>query len=101
MSGVKGQLAIKIFGDDLKVVEAKGKEIVNVMRTAGGIADLGLFRAIGQPNLESTVDRARAARYGINVVDIRSCVERPQIESAGAHHASNSRSCCYFVAPCS
>jgi cobalt-zinc-cadmium resistance protein CzcA len=75
VSGVKGQLAIKIYGDDLKVLEAKGEEIVNVMRTVRGIADLGLFRVIGQPNLEFTVDRARAARYGINVADVQDAIE--------------------------
>src|SRR5271157_3484583 len=75
VSGVKGQLAIKIFGDDLKVLEAKGEEIVGVMHTVPGIADLGLFRVIGQPNLEFTVDRARAARYGINVADIQDAIE--------------------------
>ena len=47
VSGVKGQLAVKIYGDDLKTLEAKGDEIVNVMRTVPGIADLGLFRVIG------------------------------------------------------
>ena len=75
VSGVKGELAIKIYGDDLKVLEAKGEEIVNVMRTVRGIADLGLFRVIGQPNLEFTVDRARAARYGINVADVQDAIE--------------------------
>ena len=75
VSGVKGQLAIKIYGDDLKVLEAKGEEIVSVMHTVRGIADLGLFRVIGQPNLEFTVDRARAARYGINVADVQDAIE--------------------------
>jgi cobalt-zinc-cadmium resistance protein CzcA len=75
VSGVKGQLAIKIYGDDLKTLEAKGAEIVNVMRSIRGIADLGLFRVIGQPNLEFDVDRKKAARYGLNVSDIQDAVE--------------------------
>ncbi len=75
VSGVKGQLAIKIYGDDLKTLEAKGDEIVNVMRTVRGIADLGLFRVIGQPNLEFEVDRDKAARYGINVADVQDAIE--------------------------
>ena len=66
VSGVKGQLAIKIYGDDLRTLEAKGDEIVNVLRSMRGIADLGLFRVIGQPNLEFEVDRKQAARYQIN-----------------------------------
>ncbi len=75
VSGVKGQLAIKVYGDDLRVLEATGEKIVNVMRTVPGIADLGLFRVIGQPNLEFVVDRARAARYGINVADVQDAIE--------------------------
>jgi len=75
VSGVKGQLAIKIYGDDLKTLEAKGDEIVNVLKTVNGIADLGLFRVIGQPNLEFHVDREAAARYGINVTDVQDAIE--------------------------
>ncbi len=75
VSGVKGQLAIKIYGDDLRTLEAKGDEIVNVMKTIPGIADLGLFRVIGQPNLEFSVDRDQAARYGLNVADVQDAIE--------------------------
>jgi heavy metal efflux system protein len=75
VSGVKGQLAIKVYGDDLRTLEAKGEQIVAVMRTVSGIADLGLFRVIGQPNLEFEVDREQAARYGINVADVQDAVE--------------------------
>ncbi len=75
VSGVKGQLAIKIYGDDLKTLESKGDEIVRVMHTVPGVADLGLFRVIGQPNLEFAVDRQRAARYGINVADVQDAIE--------------------------
>jgi cobalt-zinc-cadmium resistance protein CzcA len=75
VSGVKGQLAIKIYGDDLRTLESKGEEILNVMRTVDGITDLGLFRVIGQPNLEFVVDRERAARYGINVADVQDAIE--------------------------
>ncbi len=75
VSGVKGQLAIKVYGEDLKVLEAKGNEIVGVMHTVPGVADLGLFRIIGQPNLEFAVDRDRAARYGINVTDVQDAIE--------------------------
>ncbi len=75
VSGVKGQLAIKIYGDDLKTLEAKGTEILNVMHTVPGVADLGLFRVIGQPNLEFIVNRDQAARYGINVADVQDAIE--------------------------
>ncbi len=75
VSGVKGQLAIKIYGDDLRTLEAKGDQIVGLLRQVPGIADLGLFRVIGQPNLEFVVDRKQAARYGINVADVQDAVE--------------------------
>ncbi len=75
VSGVKGQLAIKIYGDDLRTLESKGDQIVNVMRSVPGVADLGLFRVIGQPNLEFTVDRDQAARYGLNVADVQDAIE--------------------------
>jgi cobalt-zinc-cadmium resistance protein CzcA len=75
VSGVKGQLAIKVYGDDLKTLEATGDHIVSVLRTVPGVADLGLFRVIGQPNLEFVVDRQQAARYGINVADVQDAIE--------------------------
>src|SRR6202041_1468267 len=58
VSGVKGELAVKLYGTDLKTLEQKGDQIVGVMSHIKGVADLGLFRVIGQPNLEYTVDRA-------------------------------------------
>jgi heavy metal efflux system protein len=75
VSGVKGELAVKLYGTDLKTLEAKGDQIVSVMSHIKGVADLGLFRVIGQPNLEYIVDRAAAARYGINVADIQAAIE--------------------------
>jgi len=75
VSGVKGELAIKVYGDDLRKLEQVGDQIVGVMRHVDGVADLGLFRVIGQPNLEFTVNRPLASRYGINVSDIQDAVE--------------------------
>jgi cobalt-zinc-cadmium resistance protein CzcA len=75
VSGVKGQLAIKVYGEDLRVLESTGERIVNVMHTVQGIADLGLFRIIGQPNLEFVVDRVQAARFGISVADVQDAIE--------------------------
>ncbi len=75
VSGVKGALAVKIFGDDLRTLEAKADEIVNVMRGVPGVKDLGVFRVIGQPNLDFSVDRDQAARYGINVSDVQDAIQ--------------------------
>lgn len=75
VSGVKGELAVKLYGTDLKTLEQKGDQIVQVMSSVPGVADLGLFRVIGQPNLNYVVDRQAAARYGINVADIQNAIE--------------------------
>ncbi len=71
VSGVKGELATKIYGDDLKTLEAEADEIVAIMRQVPGIEDLGVFRLLGQPNLNVTIDRDAAARYQINVADVQ------------------------------
>jgi cobalt-zinc-cadmium resistance protein CzcA len=75
VSGVKGALATKVYGDDLKVLEAKSDEIVSVLRKINGIEDLGVFRVLGQPNLNVTIDREAAARYQINVADVQDAVQ--------------------------
>ena len=75
VSGVKGELSVKIYGDDFKVLEKKGNDVVSVMSKIPGIADLGLFRIIGQPNLTFTVDREAAARFGINVADVQDAIQ--------------------------
>jgi cobalt-zinc-cadmium resistance protein CzcA len=75
VSGVKGELAVKIYGTDLKLLEQKGDEIVAVMSKIRGVADLGIFRVIGQPNLNLVVNRTKADRYGINVADVQDAIE--------------------------
>ncbi len=75
VSGVKGELAIKVFGTDLRELEGKADEIMSIMRGIKGIEDLGLFRVIGQPNLNLTVNRDKAARYQINVADVQDAVQ--------------------------
>ena len=75
VSGVKGELATKIYGDDLKTLEDKADEIVAVMRRVPGVEDLGVFRVLGQPNLNVTVDRDAAARYQINVSDVQDAIQ--------------------------
>jgi heavy metal efflux system protein len=75
VSGVKGALAVKISGDDLKTLEAKADQIVEVMRNIRGVEDLGVFRVIGQPNLNFSVDRNQASRYGINVSDVQDAIQ--------------------------
>ena len=75
VSGLKGGSGAKIYGDDLGVLEKKGEEITNVLNSVPGIRDLGLFRVIGQPNLNFTIDRKAAARFGINVADVQDAIQ--------------------------
>ena len=74
VSGVKGELAVKIYGDDLKTLETLGDQVVGIMGGVQGVADLGLFRVIGQPNLNYSVNRLAAARFGINVADVQDAI---------------------------
>jgi cobalt-zinc-cadmium resistance protein CzcA len=75
VSGVKGELAVKLYGDDLRTLENKADEIQAQMQSVKGIEDLGIFRIVGQPNLNLQVDRKAARRYGINVADIQDAVQ--------------------------
>jgi cobalt-zinc-cadmium resistance protein CzcA len=75
VSGVKGELAVKLFGKDLKVLEQKADEMQNVMDKIPGVADLGTFQVRGQPNVNLVVDRAAADRFGINVSDVQDAIE--------------------------
>ncbi len=75
VSGVKGELAVKVYGTDLRELESKADEITAVMSRIRGITDLGVFRVVGQPNVNLIVDRAKADRFGINVSDIQDAVE--------------------------
>jgi len=73
-SGVKGENSVKLFGGDLRTLQATAEKIKNVMATVPGIADLGVFNSLGQPTVEVQVDRARAARFGLQVGDINNTV---------------------------
>ncbi|MEK6632544.1 MAG: efflux RND transporter permease subunit, partial [Nitrospirota bacterium] len=75
MSGVKGENSIKLFGTDLKTMEAKAGEIERVMQGVQGVKDLGIFRLVGQPNLLIQVDREASARYGLQVADVNAVVQ--------------------------
>jgi len=75
VSGVKGELAVKLYGDDLRTLERTADLVQAQMATIAGIADLGIFRVIGQPNLNLQVNREAAARWGINVNDIQDAIQ--------------------------
>jgi cobalt-zinc-cadmium resistance protein CzcA len=75
VSGVKGELAVKIYGEDLKLLEEKADQIVEIMRKIKGVEDLGVLRVLGQPNLDIQVDRVQAARHQINVADVQDAIQ--------------------------
>jgi cobalt-zinc-cadmium resistance protein CzcA len=75
VSGVKGELAVKLYGDDLRTLEATADKIQEQMAAVPGVGDLGIFRIVGQPNLNLQVDRKAAGRYGINVADVEDAVQ--------------------------
>jgi len=65
---------VKLFGSDLHVLEARADQIRNVLERIPGIADVGVFKVLGQPTLNVTVDRVAAERFGLNVSDIENVV---------------------------
>ncbi len=75
LSGVKGANSVKIIGPDLATLEQLAGRVLSELDKVPGIADLGVFRVLGQPNLNIKVDRRKAARYGLNVTDINSVVQ--------------------------
>ena len=75
VSGVKGELAVKLYGDDLRTLEHTADLIQTQMAQVQGVGDLGIFRIVGQPNLNFRVNRAAASRWGINVSDIQDAIQ--------------------------
>ena len=75
LAGVKGELAIKLYGPDIFVMDAKARELVTVLRDVPGVTDLDWDHLAGLPQLQIVVDRDAAARYGINIQDIQDVIE--------------------------
>jgi cobalt-zinc-cadmium resistance protein CzcA len=75
LTGLKSALAVKIFGPDLNVLEKKAVEIKNVLDKTPGFTELTVVRELGQPSLIIDADRAKIARYGINVADVEAVVQ--------------------------
>jgi len=75
LAGVKGELAIKIYGPDIFVMDGIARQIMAVLKDVRGVADLDFDHLVGQPQLQLAIDRSAAARYGINVQDIQDTIE--------------------------
>jgi Cu(I)/Ag(I) efflux system membrane protein CusA/SilA len=74
-TGVRTDLGIKLYGDDIMVLQEKAFEIENALRNVGGVSDLLAERILGAAYLEIQVDREKTAHYGLNVVDVQNAIE--------------------------
>jgi cobalt-zinc-cadmium resistance protein CzcA len=75
LSGVKGANSVKIIGPDLLALEQIAVQVAHEMGRIKGVEDLGIFRVLGQPNLNIRVDRAKTARYGLNAGDVNTVIQ--------------------------
>jgi cobalt-zinc-cadmium resistance protein CzcA len=75
VSGIKGQLAVKLYGEELEVLEEKAGQIEKIMRGVNGVEDIAIFRLLGQPSLNVIMNRRQAARYQINVADVQDAIQ--------------------------
>jgi cobalt-zinc-cadmium resistance protein CzcA len=75
LSGVKGANSVKIIGRDLATIERIASDVMHQMQQVRGIADLGIFHVLGQPNLNIKVNREKAARYGLNTGDVNTIIQ--------------------------
>ncbi|HET7569193.1 MAG TPA: CusA/CzcA family heavy metal efflux RND transporter [Gammaproteobacteria bacterium] len=74
-TGLKSALAVKVFGPDLKTLQQKGRSIKQVLEHVRGITDVTLVHELGQPSLSIRINRARIARYGLNVADVNALIQ--------------------------
>jgi cobalt-zinc-cadmium resistance protein CzcA len=74
-TGLKSALAVKVFGSDLETLQHKGKAIKQILERVRGIRDVTLVQELGQPSLTIKINRARIARYGLNVADINALIQ--------------------------
>jgi cobalt-zinc-cadmium resistance protein CzcA len=74
-TGLKSALAVKVFGSDLQTLQQKGKAIKQILERVRGIQDVTLVQELGQPSLTIKINRARIARYGLNVADINALIQ--------------------------
>jgi len=75
ISGVKGANSVKIIGPNLNVLEDLAAQVMAQMAPVKGVADLGVFHVVGQPNLNVRIDRGKAARYGLNTGDVNTVIQ--------------------------
>ena len=79
IAGVRSDIAIKLFGDDLTVLREKGEQIAAVLNTVKGAADVRLEQTTGLPVIRASVDRARLARYGLTAQEVLTVIEASRV----------------------
>ena len=82
LSGVKGEISVKVFGPDLEILENKSEQIARILNSTPGAADVAAIKVGGQTELNITLDRGRMARYGLNVDDVNNTVKIAMAGSA-------------------
>ncbi|HTI59054.1 CusA/CzcA family heavy metal efflux RND transporter [Mucilaginibacter sp.] len=75
VSGVKGSIVVKMFGDDYKFIEKKEDTIYNILKGVQGIEDLGILRNMGQPEVQINLNQAKMAQYGVEAADANAVIE--------------------------
>jgi cobalt-zinc-cadmium resistance protein CzcA len=75
VSGVKGSICVKIFGDSLDYMESKATEVYNVMKSVKGLTDLGVIKNIGQPELDIELNQQKMSLYGVSTADANAVIE--------------------------
>ncbi|MCI0721740.1 MAG: CusA/CzcA family heavy metal efflux RND transporter [Acidobacteria bacterium] len=79
IAGVRSDVGVRIFGDDLEVLAQKGSEVAQVLSTVAGAEDVRVEQTAGLPMIRIAVDRPRLARYGLNAADVLSAVEATRV----------------------
>jgi len=82
LSGVKGEIAVKIFGPDLEILEDKSVQVASILNSIPGAADVAAIKVGGQTELNITLDRGRMARYGLNINDVNATIQTALAGSA-------------------
>ncbi len=75
LSGVKGEISVKIYGPDLEVLEAKSEQVANILREIRGATDVAAIKIGGQAELNIAIDRLRMSRYGLNISDVSNTIQ--------------------------
>jgi len=75
VSGVKGSIVVKLYGDDYKYIENREQSIYNILKGVQGIQDLGIMHNMGQPELQVDLDQQKMAQYGVTAADANAVIE--------------------------